>query len=141
MIDAAVPDPPARWKTSALVDRIVTDSMSTVSRVDTALTVTEARARLIAQFERWRNAALDIRRAAGSSPIVADAVPAADALARTSMIALQALGYLAGGPPASAEWTGLAMEELRRYEEPQNLLRVMVVPSVRRLVSAAGARP
>jgi hexosaminidase len=141
MIDAAIPDPPGRWRTSQLVDRIVTDSLSTLARVDTALSVAEARSRLAASFAHWRDLAPVIRRAANTSPMVGDALPAAEALSRTAVIGLQAIGYLSGGPPAPPEWTELAMEELRRYEEPQNLLRVMIVPSVRRLVSAAGVRP
>jgi len=137
VIDAAVPDPRGRWETSMLVDHLLTDSLARLARIDSTITTAVARARLTALFTRWRDAAAGVRQGAESSPLVAEAVPAAAALSRAARAGIEALAYLAGGARPSPGWADALMQELQQYEQPQNLLRVMIVQPVRRLVSAA----
>ena len=68
----------------------------------------------------------------------ADAFPAADALSRVSSIGLEALRYTGTRERPPPEWRESSQRELERLEEPQNLLRVAVVGSVRRMVAAVG---
>jgi hexosaminidase len=134
-LDAAVPDPVGRWRTSMLVDRLLSDTA--VARVDASISVADARAELTALFTRWRDAGDGIRKGAELTPLVGEAVPAAAALQRTAQAGLEALGFLAGGAQPPAGWSDAVLTELRQYEQPQNLLRVMIVQPVRRLVGAA----
>lgn len=139
LIDAAVPDPRGRWETSMLVDRILTDSLARLARIDTTLSVSDARQRLATLFTRWSGVASLVRSGANQTPLVADAVPAADALARTAVMGREALGFLMSGTRSPTGWSEGRLDELRRYEEPQNMLRVMIVQAVRRMVSAVSA--
>jgi hexosaminidase len=139
VVDAAVPDPPGRWETSMLVDRILSDSIARLARIDTTLTVADAQQRLARRLTSWTQVAGPVRAGAARSTLVQDAVPAALALSRTATMGLEALGFLSSGTRSPAGWADGRLEELRRYEEPQNLLRVMIVQAVRRLVAATAA--
>ncbi|HSA54531.1 MAG TPA: family 20 glycosylhydrolase [Gemmatimonadaceae bacterium] len=136
MIDAAVPDPRGRWETSMLVDHLVSDSLAGLARLDSAITRDIARGRLHALFTRWLPVGARVREGAQHSPLVADAVPAAEALSRVAAIGLEALEYAGNGSGAPVGWAEPLLDELKRYEEPQALLRVMIVQPVRRLVMA-----
>jgi hexosaminidase len=140
VIDAAVPDPRGRWETSMLVDRILTDSIARLARIDSSLGVPEARQRLLALLSRWEAIATPVRAGADESPLVAEAAAAAVALSRTATMGLESLGLLNGGASAPNGWAESRLEELNRYEEPMNMLRVMIVQPVRRLVMAAAGR-
>ena len=136
VIDAAVPDPRGRWETSMLVDRLLSDTVDAPLRVDTTITPADARDRLRALFVRWRDAGEGVRRGAETSSLVGDAVAAATALSRVSSIGLDALGYLSGASRPAPGWAEGLMTELKQYEQPQNMLRVMIVGSVERLVGS-----
>ncbi len=137
VLDAAVPDPWGRWETSMLVDRLLSDTLTPPARIDTTITLDAARARLTELFTRWRDAANPVRIGADSTPLVAEAVPAAAALSRTAQAGLEALGYLGGNERPAPGWSDALLAELKGYEQPQNLLRVMIVQPVERLVAAA----
>lgn len=141
VIDAAVPDPRGRWETSMLVDHLVSDSTARLARLDPAITPGMARERLVALFTRWRQAGERLVANGPPSPLVADAVPASAALARVAAVGLEALDHLVAESPPPSGWGESRLAELRRYEEPLNLLRVAIVQPVRRLVGvAAGVR-
>ncbi|MFN8580991.1 MAG: hypothetical protein U0163_08465 [Gemmatimonadaceae bacterium] len=134
MIDAAVPDPIGRWEVSDLVSRVLGDHTGSS---DGAATVAEARDRLVAVLARWRASEPVIRAAASEAPFVLEGLPAAEALARTCAIALEALDYIGTGQRAPQGWADPLLAELTDLEQPKELLRLMIVPSVRRLVNAA----
>jgi hypothetical protein len=69
------------------------------------------------------------------TPLVAQSLPAADALARTTAIGLEVLRHIAAGTRPTEEWVQLALTELKGYEQPLGLLRVAIVPEVRALVA------
>ena len=137
VIDAAIPDPRGRWETSMLVDRLLGDTTGAIARIDTTIAISDARGRLGAMFSKWRDAGETVQKGAGASPLTMDAVLAAGALSRTAQMGVEALGYLSGASRAPQGWADSALVELKLYEQPQNMLRVLIVQPVRRLVSAA----
>jgi len=125
--DAARPDPRGRWEAERLSQRIVTERDTARANAINALAV---------RFDALVRAQLPIREQAKRSPLITQALPAVDGAARVAQIGLEALGYLRGtrAPPG---WSEASLVELKRLEEPQALLRISIVPAVRRLVNAA----
>ena len=123
-----------------LVDHLVSDSLASLARLDSAITREIARDRLLALLPRWTPVGAAVRAGSERTPLVADAVPAAEALSRVAAIGLEALAFIGNGSGAPVGWAEPLLEELKKYEAPQALLRVMIVQPVRRLVLAA-SRP
>lgn len=126
LVDASRPDPEGRWTVERLVRRIALNANDGAAR-DT----------LLMRFEGWSLLLPKVEALAARSPVLAEAPPVARALARTSVIGTEALGFLAAGRQPPADWSVLAMEELRRYDAPQLMLRVAVVGEVRKLLAMA----
>jgi hexosaminidase len=124
IVDAARPDPPGRWLTERLVRRVIqlpTDQA--------------ARDSLTRAFEMWRDNTPRVKALGTSTPLVAQSIPAAEALERTTLIGLEVLRHIAAGTRPTNEWVNLVLVELKGYEQPLGLLRVAIVPDVRALVS------
>jgi hypothetical protein len=124
IVDAARPDPPARWMTERLVRQFVGNTSDPISH--DSLTVL---------MQRWKALVPVIRELAGSTPAIGEAVPVADALERTSTIGLEAMGFVRGGTKPDSTWLASASADLKRFDQPQGLLRVSVVPEIRKLVA------
>ncbi|MBL8981885.1 MAG: family 20 glycosylhydrolase [Gemmatimonadetes bacterium] len=124
IVDAARPDPPARWLTERLVRQFVTNTADNISH-DSLTTL----------MQRWRALAPTIRALAGETVAIGEAVPVADALERTSTIGLEAMQYVRSGTRPDSTWLAAAAADLKRFEQPQGLLRVSVVPEIRKLVA------
>lgn len=139
IIDAAIPDPPGRWATTSLVRTMLAEPVVGSSTGDGNGTATPRAARdsLVMLYTRWRTAAAAVRDQAAFAPSLVDAIPAADALARVSAIALEAMSYIDSPTRPPQGWAEPLLVELTRLEEPQNILRVLVIQPVRRLVNAA----
>jgi hexosaminidase len=137
MIDAAVPDPWGRFEISRLVGELLADSVFGPSLGDGPMTPAEAREELRRHLTRWHDAALVVHADSASGMFVASGAAAAMALERVTFIGLEALQYLGGTTRAPQGWGDLQLAELTWLEQPQNLLRVMIVSAVRRLVNAA----
>jgi hexosaminidase len=125
-VDAARPDPPAHWETRALVAAVASNDG-------------KARGALDSMFTAWRALAPAIDSLAGREPLVRDAVPAAQALARVAAIGQDYLGQLARGP-IPPEWIKARLTELDGLAKPQGLLRVTVLPAVRQLLESGGTK-
>jgi hexosaminidase len=125
-VDAARPDPPAHWQSRALVDALASSDA-------------KARAALDSAFSTWRALAPAIDSLAAREPLVRDAVPAAQALARVAAIGQDYLGQLARGP-VPPDWVKARLTELDALAKPQGLLRVTVLPAIRQLLENTGAR-
>lgn len=128
LVDAARPDPAGRWTVERLVRRVALNASDVAAR-DTILML----------FEGWSLLLPKVERLASQSPALAQALPAARALARTSVIGTEAIGFLSAGRQPPAAWTAAAFEELNRYEAPQGTLRVAIVGEVRKLLAMAAA--
>ncbi len=124
IVDAARPDPPARWLTERLVRRFVVDA------ADRAATDS-----LEILLRRWRALAPVIRDMAAATPAIGEAVPVTEALDRTSAIGLEAIQYVRSGVKPDSAWLAAATADLKRYEQPQGLLRVSVVPEIQKIVA------
>jgi len=129
VVDAARPDPPGRWTVERLVRRLARD------RGEAA-----ARDSLAALFRGWSVLPPAVRALGERSPVLAESVPAADALARVSAIALEALGIIAAGGEPATGWRESRAAELQQLERPRGNLRVAVTADVAKLVAVAASR-
>jgi hexosaminidase len=125
-VDAARPDPPAHWATRALVGRVLQGDP-------------EARRSLALEFVEWSALAHSMDRIVLRSSPLTGVAAAAAALARVAAIGQGALAELDRGTPAP-EWSQQRIAELDQLARPQGLLRITVIPAVRKLVEAAGGR-
>lgn len=126
LVDAARPDPAGRWTVERLVRRLALNSSDGAAR-DT----------LRVLFDGWSRLLPDVERLALQSPVLAQALPVARALARTAALGTEAMDFLAAGRQPPAEWTAAATDDLKRFDAPLGGLRVAIVPDVRKLVSMA----
>ncbi len=124
LVDAARPDPAARHLTERLVRRFV------VNPLDSA-----AHDSLTTLLERWRDLAPPIRQLAQETPAIGAALPVTTALERAAVIGLDALRLVRAGEKADSTWMAATASDLKRFESPQGLLRVSVVPEIRKLVA------
>jgi hexosaminidase len=126
VVDAARPDPPARWRFQQLVNAMTASPATSTAVHDT----------LAQWFTQWRENAARVHNAANRSPLAQDAIPAADALARVGAIGLTALEARKSGVPLSKAWTDSATVTLQVADKPLGLLHLVVIPALLRLVAA-----
>jgi len=131
IVDAARPDPPARWASLTLVERFLADSGRTQALGDS----------LRREFTRWRALSLAVQEAAVREPFAREGRPAAAALARTGAVGLAALDRLGGAVPATQAWQDSARVVLDGATGPQGLIRLVVVDAARWLVEVTPLRP
>ncbi|MGD0483016.1 MAG: family 20 glycosylhydrolase [Gemmatimonadales bacterium] len=127
LVDAARPDPLSRWRIGALVDSFLADPRQAAGR-----TV------LAGMFEEWGSILPRLQAAADSSPLAAEAFPAAVVLADLGSAGLEALTFLGGGAASPDGWLARVTPVLDRAEGPLGLLRLPFAPALRRLIAAAG---
>lgn len=127
LIDAARPDPPARWSSLTLAERFVQDSGRSSALRDS----------LRQTFAEWQALAPAVHAVAVRKPLARDGVPAADALARVAAIGTAALDRFDGSVAATRDWQDSARAVLDSATGPQGLLRLAVVDAVRWLVEDA----
>jgi hexosaminidase len=126
-IDAARPDPPARWNTIRLVEAAIASGPPN----DSARRV--VRERLTA----WRDAGASVKAVAEAKPSLREVQTAADALSRVAAIGLEALDMITTGTRPAPGWGETTLAELTKYDGPQGLLRLVVIAPVKRLVERA----
>ncbi len=125
IVDAARPDPPARWKTQQMVSEVVSSPTASLAAHDS----------LARWFTEWRDLAPRVHDVANRAPLAQGAIPAADALSSVGAIGLAALEARKSGVPLSKAWTDSAAVTLQAADRPQGLLHLVVVPAVRRLLT------
>jgi hexosaminidase len=124
IVDAARPDPPARWLTERLIKRFVVNTTDSVAHDS-----------LSVLLSRWHALFPAIQAMAEATPAIGEAVPAAYALQRTSTIGLEALQFVRSGARPDSTWLAAVAADLKRFDGPQGLLRVSVVSEIRKLVA------
>ena len=124
LVDAARPDPSGRWLTERLVRRFVQNQSDSAAHDS-----------LVTLLTRWKALGPAINALALETPAIGEALPVVTALERTSVIGLEALSFLRSKTPASAAWLDSATVDLRRFDPPQRLLRVAILPEIRKLVT------
>jgi hexosaminidase len=127
LVDAARPDPLSRWRIGALVDSLLADPRHAAGR--TALAT---------MFGAWRDLRPRLQAEADSSPLAAEAFPAADVLADLGSAGLEALTFLGDGAAPPDGWLARVTPILDRADRPLGLLRLPFAPALRRLIAAAG---
>jgi hexosaminidase len=129
LVDAARPDPPARWETVRMARRVIAAPQDSATRADltTALGMQQQAARRL------------VNRGV-TSPAMAQVMPAAIVLDSLAGLGLEAVRAIERGERAGADWTSTALASLQRWERPQGLLRLTAVDAVRLLVKAAGGQ-
>lgn len=130
LVDAARPDPSGRWLTERLVRRFVQNPLDSAAHDSLAVL-----------FTRWRDLGEPIRRLASETPAIGEALPVLQALERVSGLGLEALGYIRTGATPDSAWLAVAAVDFKRYEGPQQLLRVAVLPEIRKLVALLQRTP
>jgi hexosaminidase len=130
LVDAARPDPPARWASLTLIERLLADSGRTPAIADT----------LRAMFTAWRALPAAVHAAAVRAPLAGDGVPVADALGRVAAVGFAALDRVQGRTTATAAWRDSVRALLDSATGPHGLLRLVVVDPVRWLVEVAPIR-
>jgi hexosaminidase len=127
LIDAARPDPPARWSSLTMVERFVADSGRSAVLRDS----------LRQAFAAWQALAPAVHAVAVRKPLARDGVPAADALAKVAAVGTAALDRFGGSVVPTKAWQDSARAVLDSATGPQGLLRLAVVDAVRWLVEVA----
>jgi hexosaminidase len=126
LVDAARPDPPSRFRVGALVDSLLADPGHAAGRTA-----------LAAVFLQWRHLRAELRPLAESSPLAAEALPAAEGLEDLGNIGLEAIAYLVPGSAPPDGWLARVTPALDGADRPLGLLRLPVAPAIRRLAVAA----
>ena len=126
LVDAAIPDPPARWHIGQMA--------AAIARAGHAGGAAAVRDSLGALFTEWQELPARVREIGARSPLAQAGIPAADALAGVGKIGLAALEARKSGMPLPRSWLDSAGVALNAADRPQGLLHLVVVPAVRRLL-------
>ncbi|HEY7895542.1 MAG TPA: beta-N-acetylhexosaminidase [Gemmatimonadaceae bacterium] len=126
--DIVTPDARGGRALSALLDTLFHDPSRAPGLRDS----------LAAMFAQWQALAPTIAALTARAPLLTDADSAAGALATAGGIGADALTYLGGGQPASSAWTSDRLAQLDSLTAPRGLLKLAIIPQLRRLVLAAG---
>jgi hexosaminidase len=131
LVDAVVADPPSREEIAMAVDRLVEHPGSPDTRL-----VAE---RLRARFEAWQQASPWVTALSAWTPRLSDAGDRAAQLGALARVGLEALSYLEEGVSAPQGWQQAKVAVLDDAAKPSALVRWTMLPSLRKLVDAAGA--
>ena len=127
--EAAVPDPPAAREVTAEVQALLADAPRYGAN----------REGLVRAFRGWRDAVPQLAALAERSPLVGDALPVARDLADLGAAGMEALAYLADGTAPPPAWVADRAALLARAALVHANLRLMVVPALHDLITAAAA--
>jgi hexosaminidase len=125
--DAAVPDPRARREVAALVKTFLANPAQGGGY----------RAQLTGIFDDWREQRPGVTALAALSPAVREALPQSADLADLGTMGLEAMGYLAAGTVAPADWKARATALLERAQQRRAHMRFAVMEPMRALLLAA----
>jgi hexosaminidase len=126
--DIVTPDAQGGRALSALLDSLFRDPSRGPGIRDTLATM----------FASWQSLAPAIAALTTNAPLLTDADSAAAALSVAGGIGTDALAYLGGGQPAASTWTSERLAKLDSLAAPRGLLKLAIIPQLRRLVLAAG---
>jgi len=127
LVDAARPESVHARRFRQTVDEFIAD----------APRFTAHRAEILGMLSRWRNIEPDFSQMAEGSPILREAEPLARGLSQAAVFGMAAMTHLADRKAPDAEWSKNALGVLADLSSPRAEVLVMVVPSLRLLVTAA----
>lgn len=129
LVDAARPDSEAARQFALMVDGLLAD----------APRLRLYRSNLEGILRDWRAAGIVLEPMIDRSPALAEARSLARNLSDVSQAGLEAMSYLASGAPATIEWRDAQLAKLNEAAKPKAALEIVIIPSVRKLVTAAAA--
>jgi hexosaminidase len=130
MVDAIPPESDTARQFVDLVNRIVAGKAGQVDW-------DRAQAWLVL----WRDNDAQLQPLLTKSELTQELIPVSANLYQVSLIGLDAIGYLREHRSAPAEWRTRQLAFLNTSEQPQALLRSMIVPAVEKLVQATAIMP
>lgn len=126
--DIVTPDAAGGRALSALLDTLFRDPSRGPGLRDSLATM----------FATWQALAPEIATLRARAPLLTDADSAAAALATAGAIGADALRHLSSGQPPEGTWTSGRLAQLDSLAAPRGLMRLAIIPQLRRLVLAAG---
>jgi hexosaminidase len=129
LVDAVVADPPSRFE----IGQEVSAALSSGSDATTAKQALKKR------FQSWVDAGPGLEIVTASSLRLSDAAPRAQQLVQLGQAGLQALDALEG-KPAPSGWQTQQTAIITEAAKPVALTQFTFLPSLQRLVEAAGAK-
>jgi hexosaminidase len=112
------------------------EGLAIVALLNSALGPDKPRRELLELFKRWQNSRLKLERLCQRTPALVDAKVLATELGEMGRVGAGALRMMDGGK-VPAGWRKQALALLDRAAQPHALVEFTIVPSMRRLVSAA----
>lgn len=128
LIDAVVPDPPARQEIAREVDAVIHAGSGHSA----------AEMRLRRRFEAWEEASPMMQTWAQRSARLSDTEARAQQLGQLGQVGLRALAYLDAQAAPPAGWADSQMAVINDAQKPSALVRFVFLPSLQKLVEAAG---
>ena len=128
LVDAVVPDPPSRFEIRTQVDAVVNGGPG----------AEESSGALALRFQSWREATPALTALVERSPRMPGALVRVGQLERLSKVGTEALGYLRSGGKPSRAWSDQQLQLVSEAEKPAALVRFTFLPSLRKLIEAAG---
>jgi len=129
LVDAVVADPPSRFE----IGQEISSALSSGSDASAAKQALRKR------FQSWVDAGPGLEAAIASSPRLADAAPRAQQFVQLGQAGLQALDAL-DGKAAPAGWKDQETALITEAAKPVALTRFTFLPSLQKLVDAAGGK-
>jgi hexosaminidase len=127
MIDAVVPDPPARQAIARQVDEVLKGDRAAA---------TELRRR----FESWQEAAPRLQAMAAESARLSDLGDRARQLGEFGQAGLEALAFLEMHTAAPSTWVDAQKAAIEQGKKPSGMVRFVFLPELEKLVGAAGMK-
>jgi hexosaminidase len=131
IVDAVVADPPSRQEIEHAVDTYLKPQSTSEAAVMSI--------RLRDTFQRWQQAAPQLEAMCQRSPRLSDVTTRAQQLGQLGTMGLQALSYLDQHVSPPAGWQDAQSAILTEASKNSGLIRFTFLPSMRKLVEAAGA--
>jgi hexosaminidase len=131
MVDALVPDPASRQQIAHAVDAYLKPENSSEAAV-MSLGLREA-------FKQWQQAAPQVEALCQRTPRLSDVTTRAQQLGQLGTMGLEALSYLDQHVAPPAGWQDAQLAILTEANKPSGLIRFTFLPSMRKLIEAAGS--
>jgi hexosaminidase len=96
-----------------------------------------ARAEMRQCLMLWRDNDIKLQPVIAHSPLLADAQPVSETLARVAAIGLEALDAIEAGKKLDAKWAAQAKTRLTAAARPVDEVRIAIVPAIQMLAEAA----
>lgn len=130
LVDAVVPDPPARQQIAREVDAVVQHTPDSNPQT--------AEMRLRRRFEQWEQAGPVLEAWAQRSSRLSDAGVRARQLDDLGRVGFEALAFLSTHSAPPAGWQDGALQTIAEAQRPAALVRFVFLPSLEELVKATG---